>query len=92
MLTLAGRGELRIKNVVDEDARRVLRTLVNRALLTAVGTSFLIVSAILLVAIDPGPLVNDQLGLFEIFGFGGLLVGTVLLLRVVAAVARDGTT
>ena len=31
-------------------------------------------------------------GLFEIFGFGGLFAGTVLLLRVVAAVARDGTT
>jgi hypothetical protein len=27
-----------------------------------------------------------------VFGFGGLLVGAVLLLRVVAAVARDGTT
>ena len=31
-------------------------------------------------------------GLFEILGYGGLLAGTVLLLRVAAAVARDGTT
>ena len=31
-------------------------------------------------------------GLFEVFGYGGLVVGAVLLLRVVAAVARDGTT
>jgi hypothetical protein len=36
--------------------------------------------------------VGDDAGLFEIFGYFGLLAGTVLLLRVVAAVARDGTT
>ena len=33
ILTLAGRGELRIRSVVDEDGQRILRTLVNRALL-----------------------------------------------------------
>ena len=46
----------------------------------------------LLVAADPGPTVGGGTGLFEVFGYGGLLAGTVLLLRVVAAVARDGTT
>jgi len=92
IMSLTGRGELRIRSVVDEDGRRILRTLVNRALLAAVGTAFLIASAMLVVATDPGPRVGDNLGLFEIFGFGGLLTGTVLLLRVVAAVARDGTT
>jgi hypothetical protein len=44
------------------------------------------------VAADEGPVVGDNTGLFDILGFGGLLAGTVLLLRVVAAVARDGTT
>ena len=34
----------------------------------------------------------DGTGLFEMFGYGGMLAGVVLLLRVVAAVARDGTT
>jgi ubiquinone biosynthesis protein len=92
LLMLAGRGELRIRHVLDEDGRRILRTLVNRALLAAVGTAFLAVSGVLLVAGDDGPAVADGSGLFEILGFGGLLVGTVLLLRVVAAVARDGTT
>jgi ubiquinone biosynthesis protein len=92
ILSLTGRGELRVRSVVDEDARRIVRTLANRALLAIVGTAFLVVSTILVVATDPGPLVGDSVGLFEIFGFGGLLAGTVLLLRVVAVVARDGTT
>ena len=58
----------------------------------AVGAALLVVSAILLVADDAGPAVADGTGLFEMFGYGGLLAGTVLVLRVVAAVARDGTT
>jgi len=52
----------------------------------------LLVSTLLLVAQDAGPTVADRTGLFEIFGYGGLLAGMVLVLRVVAAVARDGTT
>jgi ubiquinone biosynthesis protein len=92
ILTLAGRGELRVRSVVDEDRQRILRTLANRVLLAAIGAAFLLASAILLVATDDGPGVAEATGLFEIFGYGGLLVGTVLLLRVAAAVARDGTT
>ena len=92
ILSLAGRGDLRVRNVVDEDRQRILRTLTNRLLLAAIGAAFLLASAILLVATDDGPGVAEATGLFEIFGYGGLLVGTVLLLRVAAAVARDGTT
>ena len=92
ILTLTGRGELRVRTVLDEDARRVVRTLANRALLAVVGATFLVASAMLIVATDPGPRVGETVGLFDVFGFGGLLLGTVLLLRVVATVARDGTT
>ena len=92
ILTLTSRGDLRLRTVIDEDGRRVLRTLVNRALLALTGAAFLVVSAALLVAADPGPAVAEGAGLFEVLGFGGLVIGTVLLLRVVAAVARDGTT
>jgi hypothetical protein len=91
-MTLATRGDLRLRHVVDEDGRRILRTLVNRALLATCGTALLIASAVLLVAADPGPVVAGDTGLFEVFGYGGMLAGTVLLLRVVAAVTRDGTT
>jgi hypothetical protein len=92
ILTLTSRGELRLRTVVDEDGARILRTLVNRGLFAAIGAAFLAVSAVLLVAVDEGPAVASGTGLFEVFGYGGLMVGTVLLLRVVAAVARDGTT
>jgi ubiquinone biosynthesis protein len=92
IMTLAARGDLRLRTVVDEDRGRILRTLVNRALLAAVGAAFLLAAAVLLVAVDKGPAVSGGAGLFEILGYGGLLVGIVLLLRVVAAVARDGTT
>jgi ubiquinone biosynthesis protein len=92
VLSLAGRGELRVRTVVDEDGQRVLRTLVNRSLLSFVGAAFLVVAAMLLGSGDPGPAVSGGTGLFEIFGYLGLLAGVILLLRVVAAVARDGTT
>jgi ubiquinone biosynthesis protein len=92
ILSLAGRGELRLRTVIDEDGRRILRTLVNRALLAGIGAALLAVSAVLLVAPDSGPAVAKRTGLFDIFGYGGLLAGVVLVLRVVAAVARDGTT
>ena len=92
IMSLAGRGELRVRTVVDEDRQRILRTLTNRLLLSAIGAAFLLASAVLLVATDDGPGVAEATGLFEIFGYGGLLVGTVLLLRVAAAIARDGTT
>ncbi|MET0143860.1 MAG: AarF/UbiB family protein [Ilumatobacteraceae bacterium] len=92
ILTLTGRGELRVRNVVDEDSRRIVRTLANRFFLLVAGATFLFTSVWLLVSSDPGPEVSGQTGLFDIFGYGGLLIGVVLVLRVVASVARDGTT
>jgi ubiquinone biosynthesis protein len=92
ILTLTSRGELRIRTVTDEDGRRIVRTLANRLLLILAGASFLLTSAWLLVAADDGPRVSGETGLFDIFGYGGMLVGSVLVLRVVASIARDGTT
>ena len=45
-------------------------------------------SATLLVATEDGPAVAGETGLFEVFGYGGLLAGSVLVLRVLAAVTR----
>jgi ubiquinone biosynthesis protein len=92
LLTLAGRGELRVRSVVDEDSRRILRTLANRLLLVLAGAAFLTTSAWLLVATENGPRISGETGLFDVFGYGGMLIGVVLVLRVVAAIARDGTT
>ena len=66
ILTLTGRGDLRIRSVVDEDSRRIVRTLANRALLRRDRRRlFLLVSAMLLVATDTGPPVAEGTGLFE---------------------------
>jgi ubiquinone biosynthesis protein len=92
ILTLTGRGDLRLRTVLDEDGGRIVRTLANRLLLVLSGTSLLVTSTWLLVATDEGPQLAGQTGLFEAFGYGGLLIGAVLVLRVVAAVTRDGTT
>ena len=92
ILTLTGRGELRVRSILDEDGGRIVRTLANRLLLIFAGTAFLATSAWLLASTDEGPQIAGQTGLFEAFGYGGLLLGAVLVLRVVAAVARDGTT
>ncbi len=92
ILTLTGRGDLRIRHLMDEDGKRTVRTLVNRALLAAVGAAFLVAATLLLVAPEDGPQVASGTGLYEVFGYGGLLLGTVLMLRVAAGVARDGTT
>jgi ubiquinone biosynthesis protein len=91
LLTLTGRGELRVRSVLDEDAGRIVRTLVNRLLLVLAGTSFLASSVWLLTATNDGPQITGDAGLFDAFGYGGLSIGAVLILRVVAAVARDGT-
>jgi ubiquinone biosynthesis protein len=92
VLTLASRGRLRVRSVVDEDGQRILRTLVNRALLSFIGSVFLVAATLMLIAAEEGPIVASGTGLFDILGYGGLAAGTVLLLRVAAAVARDGTT
>lgn len=92
IMTLAARGDLRVRTVADEDGGRILRTLVNRALLAGVGAALILGAAILLVATEDGPSVSAGTGLFEILGYGGLFAGIVLLLRVVSGVARDGTT
>jgi ubiquinone biosynthesis protein len=89
ILTLTGRGDLRVHTVVDEDAGRTLRAPANRALLVAVGAVFLVAALVSL-----GRSSGDPSGLTpsEAVAYAGLFTGTVLLVRVVAAVIRDGTT
>jgi hypothetical protein len=82
IITLAARGYLRVRSVIDEDGSRILRTLVNCALLAAVGGTFLVVASMLLMVAGKGPAVSSGTGPFEIFGYGGLLAGSVLCLRV----------
>lgn len=90
-LALMSRGSLQMRMVGAEDDDRFVRTLVNRALLVASGASIALVS-VLLMGLDAGPRLGDGTRLVVLLGAGGLLLGVVLLLRVVAQVVRDGTS
>jgi ubiquinone biosynthesis protein len=92
LATLATRGDLRLRTVASEDERRVIRTLVDRALLAVVGAAMLLTSGLLLSAPEAGRARVGGTSLLDVLGYGGLLAGTVLVLRAVGAVARDGTT
>jgi ubiquinone biosynthesis protein len=92
LTTLATRGDLRLRTVASEDERRLVRTLVDRALLAVVGAAMLLTSALLLSAPESGRARVGDTSLLDVLGYGGLLAGTVLVLRAVGAVARDGTT
>ena len=43
-----------------------------------------------LIAIDGGPAFSDRTSLFRVFGYFGLFCATVLAMRVIVAVLRDG--
>jgi ubiquinone biosynthesis protein len=92
LATLATRGDLRLRTVASEDERRLVRTLVDRALLAVVGAAMLLTSGLLLSAPEAGRARVGDTSLLDVLGYGGLLAGTVLVLRAVGAVARDGTT
>jgi ubiquinone biosynthesis protein len=89
-LALLSRGTLQFRTVTAEDDDRFLRTLVNRGLLAAIGAALALTSALLL-GLDLGPRLGDGPLLVHALGAGGIALGAVLMLRVVASVVRDGT-
>src|SRR4029450_12221202 len=80
-ITLAARGDLRFRTVLAEDDARLLRTLVNRALLAAVGGVLLLTSALLLAAARDSRAVVGGVTMYEIFGYGGVVAGGGVGLR-----------
>jgi ubiquinone biosynthesis protein len=87
---LTARGDLRVRVGLFSSAEdaRVVTLLVNRVLLVVTGGLLLVASALLLAATAPST--AEGTPVLEVFGYVGLAIGTVLVLRVVAAVVRDG--
>jgi ubiquinone biosynthesis protein len=89
--TLATRGELQIRLALFSSRRdsQVITTLVNRVVLGFVAGAAAVGSALLLLA---GRNAGASAGasLTTVFGFLGLALATVLVLRVVAAIVREG--
>lgn len=88
---LAERGQLtsRVRLFSDEHDVRVITTLVNRVVLAFTGGVVGILS-VMLLGIPGGPLLSDTMSLFRFFGYIGLFLSAVLILRVLVTVLRDG--
>lgn len=89
-LALASRGSLQLRTVASEDESRFTRTMWNRALLAGIGVGVSLVS-VLMMGLEIGPRVGGGPRLVTLLAAGGLGLGTILTMRVVAAVVRDGT-
>lgn len=88
--SLASRGELRLRVAPFSNAEdaRVVTLLVNRIILATTGGLLVVASALLLAATAASTAAGTPV--LEVFGYVGLAIGAVLVLRVVAAVVRDG--
>jgi ubiquinone biosynthesis protein len=91
MLQTAQRDGLRARVSLFSDERDVtlVTRLVNRFVLAFAGAGVGVVSVIL-IGIKGGPPFTGDTSLFRFFGYFGLFCSTVLIMRVLVAVLRDG--
>jgi ubiquinone biosynthesis protein len=80
---------VRVTHFSDEHDERVVARLVNRVVLAFLSGAIGLVS-VGLIAIDGGPAFSDRTSLFRVLGYFGLFCATVLAMRVIVAVLRDG--
>lgn len=84
------RGETRARVSLFSDERDVeaVTNLVNRVVLAMLGGVLGLISVALL-AVPGGPQVTRSTSLFDVFGYIGLFLATVLMLRTLIMVMRD---
>jgi ubiquinone biosynthesis protein len=70
-----------------EDVRVVAR-FANRAILAFIGAALGVVSA-MLFALPTGPLITDNITLFDLLGFVGMFAGAILIMRVVLEILNE---
>ena len=83
-----GRLSLNVRLFADERDRRVVTGLTYQFLLAFLGAASGIVGAMLL-GTPGGPQVTPSTSLFDVLGYLGLFLATVLILRALVAVMRD---
>jgi ubiquinone biosynthesis protein len=88
--TIIERGETRARLSLFSDERdvRAVTNLVNRVVLAVLGGVLGLISVALL-AVPGGPQVTGSTSLFDVFGYMGLFLATVLMLRTLITVMRD---
>jgi len=91
LATIVERGDLtaRVSLFTDDDDVKVITQLVNRGALAFLGAAVGLIS-VMLLGIKGGPEFTGQTSLYEFFGYFGLFCGTVLIMRVLVAILRDG--
>jgi ubiquinone biosynthesis protein len=89
--TLLERGELgaHISLFADDRDVTVVTRLVNRVVLGLLG-GMVALASVGLLAVPGGPQLTQATSLLDLFGYGGLFLATVLILRVVMAALREG--
>jgi len=79
-------GNLRI--LADESEARLLSRLVSRAVLAFLGAS-LGIMAVLFLGMQGGPALNNTVSVYQVFGYAGLFLSSVLVPRVIIAIVRE---
>jgi ubiquinone biosynthesis protein len=84
-----------VRLLADERDRQFVASMVGRAVLAFLGAAFGVTS-VMLIGVRGGPLFlpaaagTAGTSLFHVFGYAGLFVSLVLILRVIIAITRDG--
>jgi predicted unusual protein kinase regulating ubiquinone biosynthesis (AarF/ABC1/UbiB family) len=89
--TLVQRGDLqtRVRLFADAEDVRTVTRLLNRVVLAGLG-GLVGVLSVMLLGTQGGPPFTGDTSLFQFFGYFGLFCATVLVLRVMVAILRDG--
>jgi ubiquinone biosynthesis protein len=89
--TIVQRGDLqaRVRLFADEDDVRTVTRLLNRVVLAGLGGVVGVLS-VMLLGTGGGPPFTGDTSLFQFFGYFGLFCATVVILRVIVAILRDG--
>jgi predicted unusual protein kinase regulating ubiquinone biosynthesis (AarF/ABC1/UbiB family) len=89
--TIVQRGDLqaRVRLFTDPEDVRTVTRLLNRLVLAGLGGLVGLLS-VMLLGTQGGPPFTGDTSLFQFFGYFGLFCATVLILRVVVAILRDG--
>ena len=84
-----GNLQARVRLFADEEDVRVVTRLLNRVVLAGLG-GLVGVLSVMLLGTQGGPPFTGDTSLFQFFGYFGLFCATVLILRVIVAILRDG--
>lgn len=82
-----GRLNVNVRLLADDRDRQHVTALLHRTLVTVIG-GVAGIMAVMLLGIREGPRVTDEVGLYDLFAYGLLVIAAVLALRVLAAVFR----